>query len=75
MILLSLLAFGHASYAESLKTIRIGSPDLTAGQKHAGGGVVDVLYNKNGLSKNLQKTMSKWSGTSLKVLGQPLMKH
>lgn len=70
------MAFGHASYAESLKTIRIGSPDLTAGQKHAGGGVVDVLYNKKWLEQELaKKTMSKWSGTSLKVLGQPLMKH
>ena len=52
LILLSLLAFGHASYAESLKTIRIGSPDLTAGQKHAGGGVVDVLYNKKWLPED-----------------------
>lgn len=55
LILLSLLAFGHASYAESLKTIRIGSPDLTAGQKHAGGGVVDVLYNKKLLEQELAK--------------------
>ena len=55
LILLSLLACGHASYAESLKTIRIGSPDLTAGQKHAGGGVVDVLYNKKWLEQELAK--------------------
>ncbi len=59
LILLSLLAFGHASYAESLKTIRIGSPDLTAGQKHAGGGVVDVLYNKKWLEQELAKNNVK----------------
>jgi len=59
LILLSLLACGHASYAESLKTIRIGSPDLTAGQKHAGGGVVDVLYNKKLLEQELAKNNVK----------------
>lgn len=49
------MAYAQLSYAETVKTIRIGSPDLTAGQKHAGGGVVDVLYTKKWLEQEFAK--------------------
>ncbi|MEN8549998.1 ABC transporter substrate-binding protein [Acinetobacter soli] len=55
LIVLSLMAYAQLSYAETVKTIRIGSPDLTAGQKHAGGGVVDVLYTKKWLEQEFAK--------------------
>ncbi len=49
------MVYAQLSYAETVKTIRIGSPDLTAGQKHAGGGVVDVLYTKKWLEQEFAK--------------------
>lgn len=59
LLLVSLLAYGHSSYAETVKTIRIGSPDLTTGQKHAGGGVVDVLYSKKWIEQEFAKNNVK----------------
>ena len=49
------MVYAQLSYAETVKTIRIGSPDLTAGQKHAGGGVVYVLYTKKWLEQEFAK--------------------
>lgn len=50
-----LLLLSSNLYAQALKTIRIASPDLTAGTKHAGGGVVDVLYSKKWIEQAFAK--------------------
>ena len=50
-----LLLLSGNLYAQALKTIRIASPDLTAGTKHAGGGVVDVLYSKKWIEQAFAK--------------------
>ena len=50
-----ILVFSGNLYAQALKTIRIASPDLTAGTKHAGGGVVDVLYTKKWIEQAFAK--------------------
>ena len=42
----TLMLSANSLFAQALQTIRIASPDLTAGAKPAGGGVVDVLHNK-----------------------------
>ncbi|WP_227515726.1 ABC transporter substrate-binding protein [Acinetobacter qingfengensis] len=41
--------------AQSPTVIRIASPDVSAGNKHAGGGVVDVLYVNQWLEKEFAK--------------------
>lgn len=51
----SILLFSGSLYAQALNTIRIASPDLTAGTKHAGGGVVDVLYSKKSIEHAFAK--------------------
>ena len=58
LALLSLLALAVApAYAgtAAATTIRIASPDLSAGSKHAGGGLVDVLYAQRLLEKEFAK--------------------
>ncbi|GAA5013050.1 ABC transporter substrate-binding protein [Acinetobacter puyangensis] len=55
LAVLSLLFWGQWSFAQVPAVIRIASPDLTAGSKHAGGGVVDVLYSKRWIEKEFSK--------------------
>lgn len=42
-------------FADVPKVIRIASPDLTTGTKHAGGGVIDVLYTKRLIEQEFAK--------------------
>jgi sulfonate transport system substrate-binding protein len=46
---------GAAAAATAPVTIRIASPDLSAGAKHAGGGVVDVLNLTRALEKEFER--------------------
>lgn len=51
----ALLAFGQTAFAQSPTVIRIASPDLTAGSKHSGSGVVDILYTKHWIENEFAK--------------------
>lgn len=54
------IVFGtQGIFAQSPSVIRIAAPDLTAGTKHAGGGVVDVLYTKRWIEQEFAKEKLK----------------
>ncbi|MFT4021581.1 MAG: ABC transporter substrate-binding protein [Acinetobacter sp.] len=54
LLVVSFFTSGWA-YAQNPTIIRIASPDLSAGAKHAGGGAVDVLSTKKYLEKEFAK--------------------
>ncbi len=56
-------AYPLAAQAAPLKEIRIAVPDISAGQKPSGGGVVDVLYTRQLLEKEFAADgiQVKWS--------------
>ncbi|GAB3046402.1 ABC transporter substrate-binding protein [Acinetobacter apis] len=54
-IALLMTAFLQNVYAQAPSVIRIASPDLTTGSKHAGSGVVDVLYTKHWIEQEFAK--------------------
>lgn len=55
VMILVLLLCSQALFAQAPKVIRIASPDVSAGSKSAGGGVVDVLYVNQWLEKAFAK--------------------
>ncbi|KAA8735708.1 aryl sulfate ester ABC transporter [Acinetobacter qingfengensis] len=49
------VVFSQAIFAQSPTVIRIAAPDLSAGAKHAAGGVTDVLYTKRWIENEFAK--------------------
>jgi sulfonate transport system substrate-binding protein len=66
--LAGLLAF--TAQADELKEIRIAVPDLSAGTQHSGGGVVDVLRDRQIFERLSPIRASRFSGAFSKAPGR-----